>query len=565
METLQKMAESLGKASGSPVPPLTNGSHEPETNGLPCSPPSPDQPPHQPPYQAPQADDISIKKTYNSAASSSSPSPCPSPTVTSSPLKDCTTSPKDAEMFDGKIVYNPDGSAYIIEGGDSDLSDGELADEKEGIIVDYKNKQSPALAFPQIANAFYIHRNPATAFYGNWLSMLPAESRPPRSEADPIMHSYRVYDFRTGKKEDKENKDENATLSPGTDSAPVVNLHSGDVTSVPTKPVLMCFICKLSFGFAKSFTNHAVTEHSMELTDEENEIMQRKNSSAIIQGLGKNKEPLMSFLEPVLPPSKTKALPVASILKSTRSPQPSSGSTNVSYIHTGTKVSSLEHKSPSSSCSSSSSSPSNGCSPSSLSHGANLQPSSSPSSGAALNTSTDSNQVTESTPHNLSDLQNNNINAQKDKVEESSPASTSPVSSSSKSLSPLSQSHALDSSAPSMPPLQGIVIRSGCEDHPNGNITGEDCSKCDSKLGHVPHPNQLMHSRNSCKTLKCPKCNWHYKYQETLEIHMKEKHPENDAQCLYCMTSQPHPRLARGEVYTCGYKPYRCEVGITLY
>ena len=64
-------------------------------------------------------------------------------------------------------------------------------------------------------------------------------------------------------------------------------------------------------------------------------------------------------------------------------------------------------------------------------------------------------------------------------------------------------------------------------------------------------------ARNSCKTLKCPKCNWHYKYQETLEIHMKEKHPENDATCIYCITGQQHPRLARGETYTCGYKPYR--------
>jgi AT-binding transcription factor 1 len=74
------------------------------------------------------------------------------------------------------------------------------------------------------------------------------------------------------------------------------------------------------------------------------------------------------------------------------------------------------------------------------------------------------------------------------------------------------------------------------------------------------HGVQMMHSRNSCKTLKCPKCNWHYKYQETLEIHMKEKHPENEMNCMYCLTNQAHPRLARGETYTCGYKPYRCEV-----
>ncbi|KAI4902610.1 hypothetical protein NFI96_032931, partial [Prochilodus magdalenae] len=71
----------------------------------------------------------------------------------------------------------------------------------------------------------------------------------------------------------------------------------------------------------------------------------------------------------------------------------------------------------------------------------------------------------------------------------------------------------------------------------------------------------MTHSRNSCKTLKCPKCNWHYKYQQTLEAHMKEKHPDSeDGQCPYCSSGQSHPRLARGETYTCGYKPFRCQV-----
>uniref|UniRef100_A0A4W4G5Q1 Zinc finger homeobox 3 n=1 Tax=Electrophorus electricus TaxID=8005 RepID=A0A4W4G5Q1_ELEEL len=71
----------------------------------------------------------------------------------------------------------------------------------------------------------------------------------------------------------------------------------------------------------------------------------------------------------------------------------------------------------------------------------------------------------------------------------------------------------------------------------------------------------MTHSRNSCKTLKCPKCNWHYKYQQTLEAHMKEKHPDSEeGQCPYCSSGQSHPRLARGETYTCGYKPFRCQV-----
>ncbi|XP_055615254.1 zinc finger protein 2 isoform X2 [Toxorhynchites rutilus septentrionalis] len=67
-------------------------------------------------------------------------------------------------------------------------------------------------------------------------------------------------------------------------------------------------------------------------------------------------------------------------------------------------------------------------------------------------------------------------------------------------------------------------------------------------------------TRNSCKTLKCPQCNWHYKYQETLEIHMREKHPDGETACSYCLAGQQHPRLARGESYTCGYKPYRCDI-----
>uniref|UniRef100_A0A0N4XQA8 Zinc finger protein 2 (inferred by orthology to a D. melanogaster protein) n=1 Tax=Nippostrongylus brasiliensis TaxID=27835 RepID=A0A0N4XQA8_NIPBR len=62
--------------------------------------------------------------------------------------------------------------------------------------------------------------------------------------------------------------------------------------------------------------------------------------------------------------------------------------------------------------------------------------------------------------------------------------------------------------------------------------------------------------RNSSKTLKCPKCNWHYKYQETLEIHMKEKHAEGEVKCGYCADNRVHPKLARGESYSCGYKPY---------
>ena len=54
---------------------------------------------------------------------------------------------------------------------------------------------------------------------------------------------------------------------------------------------------------------------------------------------------------------------------------------------------------------------------------------------------------------------------------------------------------------------------------------------------------------------------------------MKEKHQiitncdgngnnsnENETNCSYCLTNSVHPRLARGEQYPCGFKPYRCDL-----
>ncbi len=104
-----------------------------------------------------------------------------------------------------------------------------------------------------------------------------------------------------------------------------------------------------------------------------------------------------------------------------------------------------------------------------------------------------------------------------------------------------------------------------CNLHPNGKENGIECKNCDLLLNlnkSLSSNNSITmsHSRNACKKLKCPKCNWHYKYRETLDIHMKEKHTDNVSQCLYCLKQTPHPRLGRGEQYKCGYKPYRCDI-----
>jgi hypothetical protein len=64
------------------------------------------------------------------------------------------------------------------------------------------------------------------------------------------------------------------------------------------KPILMCFICKLSFGHAKLFSSHASSEHKLTLNDTERSLLCRECSSAIIQ---KNAEDVsqISFLEPL--------------------------------------------------------------------------------------------------------------------------------------------------------------------------------------------------------------------------------------------------------------------------
>ena len=501
----------------------------------------------------------------------------------------------DGESFDGKIVYNPDGSAYIIEGGESDLSDGETGfdvPKQEGSIIETRGKifcAQSVPSFPQIANAFYIQRN-NTNFFHNVYNMYQ-ESRP-RVEA-PIMHSYRVYDFRQNKKSDKEHDSKDQGLK-----------HSNDALTVPTKPILMCFICKLSFGYSKSFIAHAISEHNMTLLEKERDIMSHKNASAIIQGLGRDKEPLMSFLEPISVPK-----PAVSTSSHGFSQLPSASghlstaSTRVTYAQKLAVSSSADQPK----------SPQWGITMElegdPVCNGAGSENTAGHINQGAMSDSVASNRSfqdhesctkvhTTSSPrscdldHHVSgngaentciSSKDGDMNLDTSSPNHSDRTSVDTVASNcsgaqlisgpmgimgeversvSPSASPENGSAPSSATSPKLPLQQGLVI-TGCEDHPNGKQQGVDCNKCDLMMESsrsLGNQLGLIHSRNSCKTLKCPKCNWHYKYQETLEIHMKEKHPDNDTQCIYCITNQPHPRLSRGEVYTCGYKPYRCEV-----
>lgn len=342
------------------------------------------------------------------AAPGASPPP-PPPTRLPSPAMSHQENTSDVEQFAGKIVYNPDGSAYIIEDSESD-----------------SETAGPNTTVPEIVpplQAVYVSR------------LLRQPTRPTEL---PAVHSYRVVALR--------------------DARPP------RPASVPVKPILMCFVCKLSFGFARSFANHAQSEHGVTLKENEREVL-AADCSAILQCVGAEKRPIVSLLEPL---------------------------------------------------------------------------------GTAPHDNQNSNQIVP-----VHSVQNRN--------EGPSPITDTPPCSSSRNTPGKSPS------PPFAPPpafMTGTTI-GVCPEHLQGRPSGVECARCEmilasGRLGPAGLAN--VHSRNSCKTLKCPKCNWHYKYQETLEIHMKEKHPEAETSCIYCIAGQPHPRLARGETYTCGYKPYRCEV-----
>lgn len=588
------------------------------------------------------------------------------------------SSSSDVENFDGKIVYNPDGSAYIIE--DSELSD-EDAVELNGCIIDGRGVNcSTSEGFPPIANAIYVssrnqllHHHPsifgssggssgslsgstAAAYSKSETSSSLPDKRASNAVEVPVMHSYRVYSVRNNKCQvgPASSKEEEGTSSP-----------TKDCSSVPVKPILMCFVCKLSFGYAKSFVAHAMSDHNVILLDDEKDILSHKNTSAIIQCVGKEKEPLVSFLEPLSPVITAPTLrPVVSQLSASTSSILSSGSSSSRRLCSDNNlpkvpnIHSSSNNNNNNSCNAAIRNTIDGCgsltsstcasdvsdkhvaeslvihrrisSPLSISspnvHVPETQPVSlscrNNSIGAECNPSSFSSTTTSNTntaspcfatatsplssscstgvTANVTTPASSSSNTSSNNIARSADGSLdcvldltrkSPVSSASSTTTPLSSTN-IPSPGTSPSPSSTVVsplLTSGtvsmyttqhppsfltgttigvCPDHLSGRPSGVDCAKCElilnsSRLGGGVGgggPLAGMHSRNSCKTLKCPKCNWHYKYQETLEIHMKEKHPETETSCIYCIAGQPHPRLARGETYTCGYKPYRCEV-----
>lgn len=449
------------------------------------------------------------------------PSPSPSPTG------------GDVEKFDGKIVYNPDGSAYIIE-GESELSEDDSL--PDGCIVDGRGVSVPhSLVFPQIASAYYVSRLYAHQAYQQQQQQQQQRSATQQHNPDlPVMHSYRVISYRSA---------EGSKQPPPAPTAP-----PPPAASVPVKPILMCFICKLSFGYAKSFVAHAQGEHQLTLMEDERQVLSHSTASAIIQAVGRGKQPLVSFLEPVTSSTCAQTSP-----------------TQIQAQQQQQRSESNEHETTPTTTSTPASTPGVPSSPQQQQQQQQsqqtLQQQRPSPSTPTTPTSHSSHSLTynHQQQHPWSGAQVSAASWAKapDAMHYSSP----PPPTSSTKGSPSSYA-ALTQAPPNF--LTGTTI-GVCPEHMQGRPSGVECPKCEliltsSRLAGPGGPLAGIHSRNSCKTLKCPKCNWHYKYQETLEIHMKEKHPESETSCFYCNAGQPHPRLARGETYTCGYKPYRCEV-----
>lgn len=648
----------------------------------------------------------------------------------------------DVENLAGEIVYQPDGSAYIVEslsqliqsGGGmvpgmlptNSLTSGGKPGESAG---------TSSSVYPQIINTFHI----ASSFgkwFGNSDQGFPNTST--MAGLSPVLHSFRVFDVRHKSNKDYLNSDGSAKKSCVSKDVPNnVDFSKFDGLALygKGKPILMCFLCKLSFGYARSFATHAVHDHRMTLCEDERRLLGDKHASAIIQGIGKDKEPLISFLEPnnkstplpstLLPINSGQSfygtfsgvhlepgsnsggsetllnkdsdsgpqqqqqqqtplssvfslggfnIPKASALTSSpgsakdsialpkqggRTEEPGrkeltckgedgatvgheskhlssqmGGSEEEEELLLGEEEDELEAESTAVACGGNSSSDGGeagepAVSNQSISKSPLLMPSSAlqPSACTSAVSSTLNSKAPASTSCSVKEEGSAadgggrtselplSFNCQGPTVPMAMAAAAvrrSEDDTAGTSSSPLSSNAAADESAnrdsatapePNDCPAEGeeengallhhhhmhhhhhhLHLSSHGHTHPlqgascditgmgecsqnhgpgGSGGTGVECPKCDTILGSsrsLGGHMTMMHSRNSCKTLKCPKCNWHYKYQQTLEAHMKEKHPDSGGSCVYCSSGQSHPRLARGESYTCGYKPFRCEV-----
>ena len=126
--------------------------------------------------------------------------------------------------------------------------------KQEGCFVEDAKEASEAeeKSYPQTTNAFVVSRSTAyyNALYGQAFVKLLQDRNVPET---PVVHSYRVYSVRN-------RADQEPTV---TNNKEMTTEKPPLPTLVPVKPILMCFICKLSFGCAKTFASHCRDMHSL--------------------------------------------------------------------------------------------------------------------------------------------------------------------------------------------------------------------------------------------------------------------------------------------------------------
>ncbi|KAH8384912.1 hypothetical protein KR200_005657, partial [Drosophila serrata] len=588
----------------------------------------------------------------------------------------------DVETFNGKIVYNLDGSsAYIIDADNAnDHGSGETS----------KYRQAPASIsvkkdFSNAKDFGFVEAKEKKEQQEQEQQEQQQQEKETLYKTSPKIHSFRVVTA------------QDANSNP-----------TRDIIFKIQKPILMCFICKLSFGNVKSFSLHANAEHKLNLIELEQQLLKREYSSAIIQR-NMDEKPSISFLQPLdinasgdVADEKNlqqiSADAVVPILTETdqqekekekaketetekerendnydqcreremqNDPEDDQDSDHISnnqmaapsanyhyhQVKSSLKFGSLNSETETTKTNKlskvsvpSSSSSTSSCEVSSLSRTDNLSNNNNKSVESSLEIEMNPGSSSSPQRNELSEVSNSDFLAATapgifppqvssfhaslaalaaNKTESNgnrvkliteflqqqlqqhqsslfpsqclehpdfngvdcktcefleiqgrtkspslpqhqvpphrSPCSNLAMSPSSSSVTSVGNAGATSAGA-STSASSSFTI-GACSDHINGRPQGVDCARCEMLLNSARlNSGVQMSTRNSCKTLKCPQCNWHYKYQETLEIHMREKHPDGESACGYCLAGQQHPRLARGESYSCGYKPYRCEI-----
>ncbi|XP_052387398.1 zinc finger homeobox protein 3 [Carassius gibelio] len=518
----------------------------------------------------------------------------------------------DLERPIGEILYQPDGSVYVME---SRLTSG---------------KPSSSLGDPSSIRACYI-----------------SSSEKPTPQ---IFHVFQLH-----------NLDDGESLALVTrqskDSAPdVAGSSETEVTwSGLTKHILMCFLCRLSFGRTHSFRAHASQQHNITFSDEEQHLLSFKHTSAILKPAGPGNRPLLCFLKqkrncesevpfnlesltsgnsteetarlkeneealtskPGLPllPSSPRTSPATSVPSPAKDPstlgregtqrgkedeiRKNGGSSEVrerrlclevgSTVDNGAQSisssSGQEHITEAALSNQSISKPTNSVTTAtSFMNNTKTLTDSESECGTSFNCHDPApaflvvvNPSTVSSTEQLAHQESATATEPNDHLDKSSAIameSATRLSEDNKHVThcdlPNNHSHSTSPTlSPTLTQTGQPTLEEGHQDTASrGRLVmagdggfvaaGDDVQGSSFNSGIQA---TLVHTRNSCKTLKCPKCNWHYKYQQTLEAHMKEKHPESESeQCPYCSSGQSHPRLARGETYSCGYKPFRCQV-----